>query len=263
MRDREQGLTVRSALRIGMSALRERLGRHFVAVPFDESGTIVVVDLRTAFGKRVYRYGPYVDPDFDILRRFLRPGDVFVDCGANLGQFTLTAARLVGPTGIVVAYEPSPHTYASLRRNVDANGFANVQLHQLALGARSSVATFVAMPDSGGLSSFAPAEPSLGTVVDVAVVALDDELDDGLRRRVALVKIDVEGAELQLLAGASSLLTSQRPPVLIEIEDEHLRRQGGSAVEVAEFLGDLGYDECSRSATSPNVLYVHPGNHRP
>src|SRR5688572_20763314 len=100
---------LRTALRVLASLIRVRTGHHFATAVFNGVGTVAVVDLRTPFGKWLYRYGlPYEDPDFELLHKLLAPGDVFIDCGANIGHFTLTAAPIVGASGRVIAFEPAP-----------------------------------------------------------------------------------------------------------------------------------------------------------
>ena len=243
-------------LRVASSLVRSAAGRPLVVVPFLADGTKVVADLRTSFGRGLYRYRvPYVDEDFEILRRYLRPGDTFVDCGANIGHFSLVAARLVGPSGHVVAFEPVAETRAALERNVATNGLTNVEVLPWALGATAGVAPFYAMADGGGLSSFAPSDPARGREFQVDVKTIDDCLRD-IQGSVRLVKIDVEGAESVVLQGATELLRRYRPPLLVEVEDDHLKRQGTSEVELRELLRSFGYREEPTQGPSPNVLFV-------
>ena len=232
-------------------------GRPLAVVPFLDDGTKIVADLRTSLGRGLYRYRvTYCDEDFEILRRFLTPGDTFVDCGANVGQFSLVAARLVGDAGRVIAFEPVPEVRAAPLRNVAVNGLANVAVLDVALGSANGTSAFYATSDGGGLSSFAPRDRASAREIRVDVKRLDDCIPDDVRRPVPLVKLDVEGAELSALHGAMQLLNRDRPAWLVEVEDDHLKRQGTSEAELRSFFSSVQYEAIPTPGPSPNVLFV-------
>jgi FkbM family methyltransferase len=143
------------------------------------------------------------------MQRFLRPGDVLYDVGAHTGLFTLLGARLVGAGGQVVAFEPLPANLNCLRRHLALNRLGNVAIVTAAVGARP------------GRASFQPAGNTyMGRLADegsitVDVTSLDATLwTEGLRAP-NLIKIDVEGAEVGVLEGASDLLERHRPAILL------------------------------------------------
>lgn len=138
----------------------------------------------------------------DALLDRLRPGDVFVDGGANIGYYTVLAARRVGPSGQVIGIEPIPPTLGQLRRNVAENGASNVALHAVALGAAPGVLVLQVAGGMYGLGS--PDSREGGQAFEVPVATLDS-LCGGLPR-IALVKLDVEGGELAALQGAEQVL---------------------------------------------------------
>jgi FkbM family methyltransferase len=238
--------------------LRERVGAYRVSLPFDEAGARIVVDLRTGLGRRMYRYGVlYEDPDFAVLRAVLRPGDVFLDCGANVGAYTLAASKLVGGGGVVISFEASPDTRASLVQNIAENALANVRVEPFAVSDARGRATLFSRGVNDGFSSFAPEVQAGAVAVDVETVPLDSVWEECGRPSVRLIKIDVEGAEFRVLRGAEETLTTTRPWILIEIEPAHLQRQGASEAMVREFLVRCGYEEIAASWSSPNVLFAH------
>lgn len=245
---------LRVPVRIATSLLRRRipaLGKPLV----EFAGGRIQADLSTPHGLGIYRYGRF-DPGLEVIAGLLKAGDVFVDAGANLGQFTLTGARLVGPQGRVFAFEASPATAAGLRANVQTNGYRWVEVVEAALDERNGRAGFTVFEGAeSGLSSFAPGAPEQGRLVDVPTVRLQDAVPRQEWERVALIKIDVEGAEARVLRGAEELIRQSGCAVLIEVEPEHLQRQASSAAEVADLLEGFGLRP-AEGAAPPNRLYL-------
>jgi FkbM family methyltransferase len=182
----------------------------------------------------------------DLLRRYLGPGDVFVDVGANVGLFAIAVARHVGPTGKVFAFEPAPAVAQQLRVNIEQGGVASwVDVHEIALGSRSGLRVLRADPDHP-LDSSKHSLFLMGPAVwEVVVRGFDDlvassEVDLG--RGLHAVKIDVEGAEADVLLGMEGTLESCRPRLLVvETIEGHLRRAGSTVDDLHRFLARLGY----------------------
>lgn len=254
MKAEEGARLARRVVRIAASYARRHTGHSLVSVPFGHAGAQVMADLSTSMGLRLYRYGLW-DDLFEGLHNELSAGDVFIDCGANIGLFTIAAATLVGPTGQVVAFEPAPPAREALERNIDLNGFAQVTVLPYALAERPSTMPFLLMGDSGGLSSFCPECPADGRIVQVTVAALDAVIPVDCWGRIRLMKIDIEGAEVRAFQGADRLLTCERPVLIVEVEDEHLRRQGSSAAALYKLLDHYGYDAYHSNRPSPDVVF--------
>lgn len=178
-----------------------------------------------------------------------------IDGGANIGLFALTAAASVGDSGRVYCFEPDPANYARLTRNMMISGHLNVLPLPYALGASEGVATFIVMPEGGGLSSFAPANLDLGRELPVAVRRLDDIVAVEDRSRVRLLKLDVEGAESAAIEGAREIIRASRPAILVEVEDGHLRRQGSSAADLRGAITSFGYRRVA-GVSPPNELFL-------
>lgn len=250
---------LRVAPRVLASVIRERLpAASRPAVSF--AGGYIEADLKTAQGRGFYRYRSF-DPSLSLVTRLLRPGDVFIDAGANIGQFTLAGARCIGGTGRVWSFEASPSTVERLRRNVSLNRYHWVRVEQVALDEVQGEASFVSFDGTGdGLSSFAPASTAGGTSAVIPTQRLDEIVPPEDDARVALVKIDVEGAELKLLRGAERVLANSLCAVLIEIEPDHLGRQGATVSEVEALLNRHGLLEQPDAAAPPNRLFVR-GKH--
>ena len=238
-----QAHPLRTSLRVITSLVRKSAAPlRETVVPYDEGRSRIVANLETAIGLRLYRYG-YQDPDIDLVRRLLRPGDLVVDGGANIGLFTLVAAAAVGASGAVMAFEPAEATRRMLARNVALNDFAWVSVRPEGLDAKSASRSLVVFEgNAAGLSSFAP-EPAVGagTVTRIVTRALDDVVTGPRRDRLALVKLDLEGAEHAALTGARALLEQGHADFLLELEPEHLARQNTSPRAVVDLLRENGY----------------------
>lgn len=155
-------------------------------------------------------------------------GDVVYDIGANAGFFTLLASKLAGPRGVVYAFEPVPRNLNYLQRHVSLNACENVRILPIAVAATSGMARFAIAHNlsQGGISESGELE--------VQTRSLDDIVASGTARPNFL-KIDVEGAESEVLAGASALLRESHPVTLLSTHgwQQHER--------CSEMLRGLGY----------------------
>ncbi len=171
----------------------------------------------------------------------LAPGMTVLDVGANIGYYTVHAARAVGPGGRVHAFEPDPRTAQSLRANVRLNALENVTVHELAVsegpGSRELILSGTA--SHSGLSRTMD-EKSIVGAAPVEAVALDDVLDGA---SVDVMKMDVEGEEPFVLRGMQRTLErSPRLRLFLEFSPASLEAAGSSATELLETLQSL-FDE--------------------
>jgi FkbM family methyltransferase len=184
--------------------------------------------------------GRWEETETRLFCALVKEGMTVVDIGANVGYYTLLAARLVGPWGKVYAFEPSPENFALLSQNVEANGYKNVVLSPKAVSDRSgSAALHIDRASSGGhsLGGFRGGADS----VDVETVSLDDYFV-GERQTVDLLKMDAEGAEMSILVGMRRLLT-QNPDLtlLTEFFPRAIRGCGYSPEEYVRQLSGCGF----------------------
>jgi FkbM family methyltransferase len=196
------------------------LGREVRIAEGPAAGLVLQVDRASL----VWATGRVERPVQRVLAERLGPGDVFYDVGANVGFYTLLAARAVGPTGHVVAFEPHAKNIRALEYNVALNGLVNVLVVPQAVSGSSG---------TGYLQSGNRATARLAAAGDeVATVALDDFVAEHPELGPALVKIDVEGHETELLAGAERLLARSSPALVCELHGEP-----NAFVEAARRLG--------------------------
>jgi FkbM family methyltransferase len=195
----------------------------------------IYIDGNDAFiGRAIKERGDYEHFVSAALRRLLKPGNTFVDVGANIGYFSLLGATLVGPEGRVIAIEPAPPNHALLTKSIALNGFSHVELHPVALSAKTGRArvspterrnsgSFRFVDDAGDLGSF-----------EVETRALDDLVGD---RTVQVIKMDIEGAEGLALPGMERTLRRDRPVIVMELSPRSLETV--SQVSGEELLGRL------------------------
>ncbi|MGH9093000.1 MAG: FkbM family methyltransferase, partial [Acidimicrobiales bacterium] len=199
------------------------------------------------------RWTPYVESEIRGLRQLVRPGDVCVDVGAAAGLYTAVLSVLAGPHGRVHSVEPLPFANVHLAQLVRPRQAANVRRHPVALAALPGVDLLHVPVGRHGLvtgrsfldRSAAGPDPNAEFVDQVAVAVTVDTLDalcvrEGIDR-LGFVKIDVEGAELQVLEGGRQAIADSRPVVLVEIEARHTARYERTPDEVAAWLLDRGY----------------------
>ncbi|HEX3906279.1 MAG TPA: FkbM family methyltransferase [Polyangia bacterium] len=237
-----QETPVRTGLRVLASLVRKRIGPLRTArVPYDGGLTSIYADLNTPLGLLLYRYGNR-DADIELAKKLLSPGDVFVDGGANVGLFALAAAAKVGATGKVIAFEPAREVRLRLTQNVALNRLAQIEVIPFALSSAPGEAAFRTFDPAGaGLNHLGPSQEEAGTVEVVKLTTLDAAVGKTDRRRLTVLKLDLEGAEHAALQGASEILREVRPHIIIEIEESHLGRLGSSVAEVAALLESHGY----------------------
>jgi len=171
-------------------------------------------------GRAVYFAGDLDRKVSHLCRRLLRPGDIGLDIGANIGLVTLLMARLVGPNGHVHLVEPNPTNLDFLRASLERNGFTNVTTHAVALGDQpGELELAIPAGNRGAASLVAGRITNAISTFPVPVVRLDD-LPGLSGRPIRLMKIDVEGFEAQVLAGAGKLFATNPPDaVLFESND--------------------------------------------
>jgi FkbM family methyltransferase len=181
-------------------------------------GAVVCGRNRAGYGGRyIYIYRETIEPEFEHFEKFLAPGGVLVDIGGNTGIYTVKAAQFFRKQGggTVITYEPLPEMLMELEHNIHVNGFDNIRLRSFCLGEKPGVATFWINFNRPASSSLVGRDPS-ATHVSTLVFRLDDVFPMENLNRLDYVKIDVEGAEAQVLAGARGTFQKYRPIVQME-----------------------------------------------
>ena len=224
--------------RFGHWHARKRVGRPWIAPIWGARRAIFWPDSHQSMW---LAYNHVMDwSEFLLMKRFLRPTDVVVDVGANVGVYTLWASTFVGPGGRIIAFEPDRQAYSRLRQQLALNGLDWVETDQIALAASAG---------AGWLSSDRDVENYLAVAlgseaakfVPVSTTDLDTCLSKRGVRHVAYLKIDVEGAEQQIFEGGRRTLSSKAVSLIqFEANDQALK-YGGRPADVIEYLRDYGF----------------------
>lgn len=174
-------------------------------------------------GSAGFLFGTSEPPEQAALARLLQSGDVFYDIGANVGFFATLAARLVGSSGRVYAFEPNPVCVVQVKKNAALNGFSQVEVVEAAVSSTSGH-TRLRLEHLTGVSTIMEEASSGG--LKVVVTSVDDFIRDRRARVPTLVMIDTEGAEIEVLRGMQVTILQHRPVIMCEVHwigDEFLR----------------------------------------
>jgi FkbM family methyltransferase len=180
---------------------------------------------------------PYV---VEVLLSQLRPGTVFVDVGAHLGLYTLRAAGRIAPGGRIVAFEADPYTATALAANVKRAGLGNVRV--IAKAVSDHVGSTAFWLSAGTYSSSLYRRPSMASIERVEIEATTIDAEVGPAEDL-VIKIDVEGAELDALGGlANTVGEATRVVLMVEVNPSALAEAGRTPAELIARLRELGLE---------------------
>ncbi|MGB9105633.1 MAG: FkbM family methyltransferase [Terriglobales bacterium] len=199
-------------------------------------------DLNQYMYRALFVYGAY---EFDVgwmVRRVLRPGDTVIDAGACFGYHALSAAKRIAP-GRVYAIEPQPKMFAAMTENVARNPLTNIETENLALSDHAETLQLHIFPGlDPGCTSIATLDRCDFETIECPAISLDEYIQRKGIGEVTLIKLDVEGSEMQVLKGAHKLLSSPRPPMwIIEINQETSQACGYNPEGLLSLLKRYGY----------------------
>lgn len=172
------------------------------------------------------------------VRHFLKPGMTFVDVGSNKGDFALLASRVTGPSGTILCFEPEPENCHWIRKSIELNGYKNIRLCELALSDRDGMAKLYLGRKSGWHTLLSGQQRSDAGTILVRAATLDSILAKLSIAHVDVMKVDVEGAELQVLEGARKTLGAN--PNIVLFLDVH-PRMGVNPKQVGSVLTKMGF----------------------
>jgi FkbM family methyltransferase len=197
-----------------------------------------------------------------IIKEHVSSGDVVYDIGANIGYVTLSLAKRVGPTGKVIAFEPVPQSIACLRRNVQINRLANVQISEMAVSDGLGKAIIRITQNLSTASLVWHRNDPSATILEIETVSIDELVESGELRAPRFAKIDVEGAEDKVLLGMRKTLVAAKPVLFVECSDSgretawRVLRESGYSCQSAITRTPVGVFEEYRHS---DFLWLPPG----
>lgn len=215
-----------------------RVAERITAAPFPGVRLDVCLDDRI---QRLMWAGAYERETVSLIRDLIEPGGVFLDIGAHIGYFSAIAAGRAGPSGRVHAFEPDPDNLASLR--LLAQRRPTIEVWAGAVSDTDGRGRLFRTPliQESGWGTILPVAREGREAVDVELLTLDAWAAVVKPERIDLLKIDTEGAECRVLAGAQTLVRRYFPAILVEANVECLRRDRRSENDLIDMLVDAGY----------------------
>ncbi|MCW0181203.1 MAG: FkbM family methyltransferase [Zavarzinia sp.] len=224
-----------------------------------------------------YLLRDWAETELHYLDRLVGPGDVVFDVGANIGIYTLQAAPLVGSGGLVVAIEPGQLSAGRLAANIALNpGFSQVRLVRKAASDHIGRAVFYHVPLGDDPQTYSLLnDGSNAETEEVELTTIDQLMAELAPGRLDVLKIDVEGAEALVIAGASDTIARHRPIILFEVNADLQKQRGDDTASAFHAIAAFGYQFFIRQADgrlSPresvpeewgNLTAVHPQGRQP
>ncbi len=226
---------------VGRDFLIEKLPKWFLKTP---KGPVVIetvfgfkIKLDPVFDKNIenviYERGVYEQGTVSVLLDFLSPENTFLDVGANIGFLSLIAAKQIGEKGSVYAFEPFPNTYDILKENKSLNSYDQIKTFAFALGNQTETKSIYPEKENRGGASIVNHISDGG--IDIDIKRIDDLT---LTTKVDVIKIDVEGFELEVLKGGQKIIINDRPKLIVEHSMD--RTNTAEKFELYHWINDLG-----------------------
>jgi FkbM family methyltransferase len=186
--------------------------------------------------------GTYEIPIQNIFAQYLKAGDVFYDIGANVGFFSIIAAKLVGDNGQIYAFEPGTSNATAVHHNAQLNNFNHIEVIEKAVSDTSGAGQLLLAKYSGGHAlATADTPPDLAGEITVDLVSIDDLIAQKRIEPPNFVKVDVEGAELDVLKGMRETIKTYQPTIIYEVDDGDCTAYERKYQELADFFKSFNY----------------------
>lgn len=209
-----------------------------IVAPLQNDGLVCFINTKDLIGWKIFLFGEYESGTNKALAKYIKKDDIVIEAGANLGSETLLISRMVGEKGHIYGFEPNPYTYNRLSFNVAINQLKNANVYDLAIGEADKEISFNIYPKgfcNPGMSS-KYVETSITEKITVKQMTLDSFVKANNVPRVDFIKMDIQGAEMDLLVGAASILAKYKPTIFTEALQEY-----NDVKELYKILDGYGY----------------------
>jgi len=188
-----------------------------------------------------YLYFGFKDRSHEKLMSLVKAGDTVLDVGTNYGSTILQFAKIITENGRAYGFEPDPVNFAICVKNLGLNNFHHISVENIGLGREEGELTLVVNTESNRGMNRVGVPVGGQEWHKVEMCRLDKWVQQNEIDKIDLIKIDVEGFEMEVLSGAARVLQMFSPDLFIELDDDNLRQQGANAKELVEFLETSGY----------------------
>lgn len=188
-------------------------------------------------------YDGFEKNELELTGKILKNGDIFLDIGANIGLYSLTASSLVGETGIVISFEPTPKTFSRLVENIQLNNLSNIRAYNIGISHKEELLS-LNISENGyeAWNTFAStSSEKFQHTKYIQVSMLDIQCDKIDKNKIKLIKIDVEGWEKYVLLGGTNLFKNYNPVVMVEFTETNTYAAGYFVQELYDILYNWGY----------------------
>lgn len=215
------------------------------AVTFGKGITRSINGFKVRFTPRWMRYFPsdYEKENYEVLKQQLKPGMDVIDIGAHIGLFSVICSQLTANKGKIVCFEPTPGTYKLLQQTLRLNHCGNVTPVQAAVSDKVGSATFYISSDHEGNNSNSlvgdnPLHQMSGYDVKLETI---DNITQAYSLQPAIIKVDVEGAELDTLSGGLDTFGKYKPKLILGLHPAAIKRKGDSLEKIWDLLVSVPY----------------------
>jgi len=228
----ENNFVVKTALRF----LRSRLKSNFVNTTEGHKMFLDPLDSLALSINKVYE-----EFETEMVKKIIKEGDAVVDIGANIGYYTLIFAKLVKNKGRVIAFEPEPNNFKLLEKNLEINGYKNVDINQKAVSSNTGRTTLYLDETNLGGHTMGKKIPNQKSI-EIDSIKLDDYFKN-YDRKIDFIKMDVEGAEMEAIKGMFTILQNSHDiKILSEFDVNHLKKFNVKPEDFLQILEDFGFN---------------------
>lgn len=201
------------------------------------------LDIREFLQAHLYLFGSYELPTVRFIRRHVKPGMTVIDVGAQIGYLTLEMATAQGNDVNVLSFEPEPRNLDRLHHNLQLNGVKNVKVLDRAVSdIDGAIKLFMSKDNNAGTHSTISDAATVSTeYIEIPCTRLDTYITEHSITNIGLIKVDVEGAELEVVRGAEQLLRTHHPTLILEMCSPFQNARGFSVPQFKSMLHEWGY----------------------
>jgi len=189
---------------------------------------------------QLYLFGEFEPATVKVLKRLVKSGDTVLDIGANVGYISLVLAKCVENSGKVFSFEPDSKNFASLKRNLALNADCNIEpIAKAVSDSHQPIRLYHAKFDfNAGAHSMLPSEKHSSDFVEIEATTIDEFVTSHGLKKIDVIKIDIEGAEMKAFNGMTETLRNSRPLIVCELCEEHQVRAGYTTQAVKKWMAE-------------------------